>query len=295
MDIDMKKVYLFFAAAATLFMGVSCDRTDPMLYGGESEKTSFVVLDQDPTYAISEDAGTFKVAVRVVGDHSKKFTVALDVKDGTAIKGTHYSLISPADGQLVFKPKETVKEITFGLTRIPGYVDPGKVDFTLSLASATEGISIGNRRNLTVTIQDADHPLKNFIGFWTAHITDDWGDEYDLNIGVSPDPNDLMTLHFSNLGPYFAGAAPNAAAAVGTASEDLKTVTIDKEQPTGYTYSGTPIVYTGMDDDNTPVDIPVVDNGDDTITLNVPKITVWIQGTTNFYDMYFGPLTLTRK
>ena len=290
----MKKIYLLIAVAATLFAGVSCDRTDPYLYGGETEKTSFVTLDQESSVSVVEDEGTFTVAVRVVGTH-KKFTVALDVKDDTAIKGTHYDLVDPADGQLVFGPKESVKNITFSLTRIPGYVDPGRVEFSMSLASATEGITIGNRSNLSVTITDADHPLKNFIGTWTAHVVDDWGDNYDLAVGVTADANDLMTLHFSGLAPWLASQGYNMATAAGTSSEDMKTITIDKDQPTGLASGGVSVVYSGFDESGNDVDILVHDNGDDTITLDAPYIGAYALGTTTFYDLYEGPVVLTRK
>ncbi len=274
----MKKIYLALAAFAILALA-SCNRTDP--YKGEG---SFVTFNCDNTLTIGEDAGTFKLPIRAIGEHGV-FSVTVSGVDGTAKSNTHYKIVEPASGVLNFEAADTVKNVIVELYKIDGYVDPGKWNFTVNIDNATAGLSRGARRSVDVTITDSDHPLNAFIGTWTSHVVAHWGDVYDFNLIIQADDNDINKLWFYNLCAYM-GMNGFRGPAYGTASEDLTTITIPKGQAVGYSN----VVYWGLG----ATDIVVVDNGDGTITIPGG----WgsnVGGTTSWYELYDGPVTFTRK
>lgn len=161
----MKKIYLVLAAALA-FSAISCDRTNP--YHGES---SFVTFSCENTYSLREDAGSFVLPIRVIGEHGN-FSVTVSGEDGTAKNNTHYTILEPASGVLGFETQDTVKYVRIGVKHIEGYVEPGSVDFKVNIDNATAGIERGSRRTVAVTITDADHPLSDIIGSWKVKAYD---------------------------------------------------------------------------------------------------------------------------
>ena len=158
----MKKLYLALAALAALVATASCDRTDPYYWDA-----SFVTFNCETTQTVREDAGTFTLPIRVMGEHPA-FSVTLSTTDGTAKNNTHYKIVEPASGVLNFSETDVEKTITLGLIKVDGYVEPGRVDFSVKMESSTMGVELGSRRSVTVTITDADHPLADLIGAWTV-------------------------------------------------------------------------------------------------------------------------------
>lgn len=174
----MKRIYILLLLAAAALLGYSCDRTDPYIGGDDPDNYgAFVTLSQ-ASFTVTENAGSFTVPIRVLNNKGTAFKVTVSTTDGTAVNGTHYSIVEPATGVIEFEPADSVKTISFGLTHIPGYAEPGKVEFSFYLSSATGGVEIGALRKGTVTINDADHPLSDLIGAWTVH-------GYDASDGTS--------------------------------------------------------------------------------------------------------------
>jgi hypothetical protein len=157
----MKKIY-FVLAAVLAFGAISCDRTNP--YRGEA---SFVTFSCETSYSLREDAGSFTLPIRVIGQHGS-FSVTVSGEDGTAKNNTHYTILEPASGVLTFEATDSLKYVRFGVNRIPGYVEPGSVEFKVNIDNATSGIERGSRSTVNVTITDADHPLADLIGAWTV-------------------------------------------------------------------------------------------------------------------------------
>lgn len=278
----MKKIYLAFAAVVALAL-VACNRTDPYKGAG-----SFVTFNCNTSMSVREDAGTLVLPIRAIGKHDA-FSVTVSGVDGTAKNNTHYKIVEPASGVINFEAADTLKTVTIELIKIDGYVDPGKVEFTVNIDNATSGISRASRRSVAVTVTDADHPLKNFIGAWTAHVVANWGDEYDFNLIVSADDNDITKLWFYNLCAYMGGNGYKGPC-FGICSDDLSTITIPKGQSTGY-YSdkyGENVVYWGVGD----TDIVFVDNGDDTISTTGGWGSHISQG---WFQLYPDAVTFTRQ
>lgn len=233
----MKRYYIVLMLAAAALLGNSCDRTDDYIGGDDPDNYSAFVTLSSADYSVREDAGTLKVPVRLINGNGRSFKVTVSATDGTALNGTHYSIADPANGVLEFEPEDSVKVISFGLTHIPGYAEPGRVEFSFTLTSATGGVEIGARREGNVTINDADHPLSDLIGAWTVHGYDSNNDKqtyrevtYTMHLSayegdvtkINCDAINEMPLQMKNYGFTF----PPVYAEV---SADMKTVSF----PTG--------------------------------------------------------------
>lgn len=288
----MKHLYIVSTAIALLVAATSCDRTNPFLGGG-----SFVTFSCDGTLNVSEDAGTFVIPVRAIGEHGD-FTVTVSNVDGTAVSNTHYKMVEPASGVLNFTAADTLKNVVIELKHIPGYIEPGKWDFTLNIDNATGGLERGSRRSVAVNILDADHPLKHFIGTWVGDGESYFDGATSFAIVVEPDANDITKLNFYDLCPYFA-TYDYRGPAVGVCSEDLMTMTLAAEQPTGYvdSDSGQAVSFTGFDGTLCEIVITGTEDGS-TITIQNDYWGCHLNGyepSGGWYSLYVGPLTLTRQ
>uniref|UniRef100_A0A8C4FF45 Solute carrier family 8 member 4b n=1 Tax=Dicentrarchus labrax TaxID=13489 RepID=A0A8C4FF45_DICLA len=121
-------------------------------------------------YQCFENCGSLKLTVaRHGGDPGVTVKVDYRTEDGTANAGSDYEF---AEGTLLFKPGETLKEITVGVIdddifeedeyfyvhlsnpRVVGYPEIGTVPLD---ASATPKAVLGDNHTATVTIYDDDH------------------------------------------------------------------------------------------------------------------------------------------
>ena len=281
----MKRLYIISAAFALLVAAASCDRTDPFIGGNP-----FVTFSCDGTLNVVEDAGTFTIPVRAIGEHGD-FTVTVSSVDGTAISNTHYKMVEPASGVLNFTAADTLKNVVVELTHIPGYIEPGKWDFTLNIDNATGGLDRGSRRSVAVNILDADHPLKHFIGTWVGTAESYFDGPTNFAIVVEPDANDITKLNFYDLCPYVGGYGYRGPV-VGTCSEDLMTMTLacptnlgDDVEMTGFDGTLCDIVITGTEDGST-------------ITIQNDYWGAHVEGyepSAGWYSLYMGPASFNRQ
>ncbi|KAK7909554.1 hypothetical protein WMY93_014238 [Mugilogobius chulae] len=132
-----------------------------------------VRLDFEPAqYQCFENCGSLKLTVsRCGGDPGVTVKVDYRTEDGTANAGSDYEF---AEGTLLFKPGETLKEITVGVIdddifeedeyfyvhlsnpRVVGYPEIGSAPLD---PSATPKAILGKNPSATVTIYDDDHAL----------------------------------------------------------------------------------------------------------------------------------------
>lgn len=84
----------------------------------------------------------------------------------------------------------------------------------------------------------------SWLGTWTAHDADLWGDVYDYNIVIRElDPSN-SSYQVSGLCPYLSAVVPTPPQdAVAYASDDFMTLTIPSGQSTGYSSGGKTIAY----------------------------------------------------
>ncbi|KAM8746713.1 solute carrier family 8 member 4b isoform 2-T3 [Acanthopagrus schlegelii] len=125
---------------------------------------------EPPLYQCFENCGSLKLTVaRHGGDSGVTVKVDYRTEDGTANAGSDYEF---AEGTLLFKPGETLKEITVGVIdddifeedeyfyvhlsnpRVVGYPEIGTAPLD---ASATPKAVLGDNHTATVTIYDDDH------------------------------------------------------------------------------------------------------------------------------------------
>lgn len=283
---NMKNLYIASAVLTLLVAAASCDRTDPFIGG-----TPFVTFSCEANLSIQEDAGTLLIPVRALGEHGD-FTVTVSSVDGTAVSNTNYRMVEPASGVLNFTAADTLKNVVVELVHIPGYVEPGKWDFTLNIDNATGGMDRGSRRSVAVNILDADHPLKNFIGTWVGTAEDYFDGPMGFAIIVEPDANDITKLNFYDLCPYL-GSYGYRGPAVGVSSEDGTTITIASEQPTGY--DG--VSFTGFDGNLCDIIVTGSEDGS-SITIQNDYWGCHADGEVpsgGWYSLYMGPATFTRQ
>lgn len=202
----MKTIYkaLILTAAATVL--ASCDRTDSYLGGDvfNSGDKPFVTLDFLGAQGIREDAGIYKVPVRVLGKHGT-FSVTVQTEDGTAINGKDFALIEPKSGVLNFGTQDAVKYVEFSITRGEEgiYTEPGVKSFTFLLASSTGSVELGSVRKATMNINDSDHPLTDIIGPWNASANDYFSGDVSWKMTFMPVEGDLEKLRIDGITSYF--------------------------------------------------------------------------------------------
>lgn len=259
---------------------------------------SFVTFGTS-SVAVTEDVGTVSIPVQVYNAGSEEVTVTVRATDGTAKNGTNYEIVDPVSGVLTFAPGQTEKNVVVLVKNLKDRFT-GDLSFSMSLASATDGIVEGRIDNLTFTINDNDHPLAKFIGTWTGKITGRRA-SYSMEVTVEGvDGDDTYSkLKISNLEPYFASNGLTAANGynvfTGVVDENRTQITISAKQPTG------------LEDEeyNSPVYIADYNNlGDIVLTLNGNELQVSAfgsfvdsasEGKTYIYEGYPNGCTLTRK
>ena len=84
----MKKVYKYLACAVALSSALSCTKLNETPTFADSD--SFVAFDKT-AISVDETAGTVTIPVTIAAPTTKKVSVAYEVVDGTAKKGTSIS------------------------------------------------------------------------------------------------------------------------------------------------------------------------------------------------------------
>ena len=137
-----------------------------------------------------------------------------------------------------------------------------------------------------LAFQPREATYDGWIGTWTAHAADVWGDEYDYCIIISEYSREDNSFLVEGISPYLSlNYSPQPA--VGYASEDFTTLTIPN-QPTGYTMGGESLDYRNPDGDA----IEIIWNGD-----SISFTTAFGTGTESggWFDLYYDlPLTLIK-
>lgn len=193
----MKKNILLFIAVVMAF--ASCSRKV------EFEHMTFATFDAT-SYSFNEDVEEFRVPVTIVNRTSGEVAVSVKTIDGKAEEGVDYEVISPVSGVLTFAPGETTQDIVIGINYDPTLT--GTKDFSLSIASATEGFIVGGCNTAKLRIKDDNHPLKAFIGEWTANATGYSEINYSWAMIIEGDESDptwsnLLVYDLDPLACYF--------------------------------------------------------------------------------------------
>ena len=281
------------SAVSVMAVLASCGRKESFTH------ESFVTFGTS-SVVVTEDVGTVSVPVQVYNAGSEEVTVTVKATDGTAKNGTNYEIVDPVSGVLTFAPGQTEKNVVVLVKNLKDRFT-GTLSFSMSLASATDGIVEGRMDNMTFTINDNDHPLAMFIGTWTGSVTGIDGDVYPMNVDIEAvDGDETYTrLKVSNFEPFFVSQGFTADQGVNVFSA------VSNESRTQFTITAKqPIGYENANYNNAPAYIGDVNQGDIVITLTddnklqVPGFAAWVDIPsvgTRCYEGYQNGCTLTRK
>ena len=194
----------------------------------------YVTFEKDLVYTIREDAAALEIPIRIMNAPGKSFTVQLENVDNTAQVGVHYSLVEPATGVLEFSETDTVKIVKIQPLHVDGYNDPGKWDFSLKIASATENVGVGALSACSITVTDAEHPLSSILGAYSVVCYDvvDSQDgplqKFEYTMNLSSVDGDVTKVACDKIMPLYetlAGYLSNVKPAIGVVSADRSTIT----------------------------------------------------------------------
>ena len=225
-----RNIILFVAATVTLLLAASCNRKVEYQY--EKYATLY-----HSSFSVAENSGELRIPVLVNNTKGADVQVSVKIAEGTAEEGVDYEVVSPANGILSFSGDTDSLDVVINLLTPALGEFTGAKNFTVSIASATEGVGVGLISSANVLIDDIDHPLAAFIGKWTGELKGyfgNWpGGATTINITADPEGDPFTDLFFDGgINPYFLAAV--GANPAFSAKVDGDTAVVFAEQPCGY-------------------------------------------------------------
>jgi hypothetical protein len=156
-----------------------------------------------------------------------------------AVEGTDFTISSK-------NVSVGVGETTVTITPINNTVFTGDKKFKLVITSNSKSYSISAQNTLTVTIQDDEHPLKNWIGTYKVAAVSygnpgAWDEEW--TVVTAPVAGDITKLSLTGIG------SSSSTALIATLNTTAMTITIKPGQSIGDAYGYGPIsVFKGTPD-----------------------------------------------
>lgn len=225
-----RNIILFVAAAFALLSMASCNRKV------EYQFDTYATLYHS-SFNVKEDAGEYSIPVLLQNATGADVQVSVKIDEGKAVEGVDYEVISPANGILSFSGETDSLAVVVKI--FDSFVGEftGTKDFTVSISSATAGLSMGDVTSAKVMIDDLDHPLAAYIGTWSGEITGFFGNwpkgATQFTVSADPEGDPFTDLIVSGgINPYFvaaAGANPDFSAKV-----EGNQIVVAAEQPCGY-------------------------------------------------------------
>lgn len=291
----MKKNIIIMAVALLALLS-SCGRKVTYEY------LAYATLES-LSYYFNEDVEEVSIPVKIYNSSSSEIRLSVTTTDGKAKENEDFEIIYPVNGVLAFAPGETEQDIVIGIIEHPGE-RTGSKDFSLVIESVTEGFDVGNVNTVKLTIKDLDHPLKEFIGVWSASVTGYSGTNFSWDITVEGDENDptYEKLLVSNLDPmsaqYYGLTADNGYNIFDATVDETKTkMTVARDQFIG-SADGEDILISGV---NSPSLETATTYADITFVLSSDKKKLTVPnaygpvGTAGFWEIYPGPIVFTKK
>lgn len=289
----MKKINII-AAAMALVLSASCNRNI------EFQHETFATFDA-VTFSVDETVGRVSVPVSIYNPTGSEIQVTVKAVDGKGVSGVDYEIVSPASGILTFSGDVTSQNIEVEITDFSGEFT-GSKDFSIEIASATAGVSVGNLNTARFTIKDLDHPLAAFIGDWTGAPLVDffYGDQYTLNLTIIANDDDptFSSVYVQNIDPYFASAGFNAANGCNTflavANAERTQLTLESGQPIGYKTCQL-LGFDGPDLNTAGTTQYMLFDLNADGTLTIPNAYGVYNAGEGWYSAYLGGLTLSKN
>lgn len=224
----MKKIFKLCVVAVMLVLAASCNRKV------EFEHTTFATFSA-VKYNVPENGGNLSIPVLLYNSTGADTQISVSVDAGSAVENTDFVIVSPANGLLSFASGVDTLYVEVSINSMEGEFTGAK-EFSIKLASATDGVSVGNYNTANVTIIDLDHPLAPFIGDWSGAMGGMYQNpSYSTTFNVSADPNDdtfSKLILSTGIDPFFhqMGLSNATYAAVVSGNQ----IVVAAEQPNGY-------------------------------------------------------------
>lgn len=198
------------------------------------------------TIGTSETAGTVEIGVTATSC-TKSFSVVFEVIENTAKAGTHFEILDNPAQVLSFTPQNPTQVIKVGVIDLSGTFT-GDTNFSLKLASATEGVNLNGNTVCKISIKDFDHPLSEMLGTYISTETDAFNQATSITVTIEPDPDDTYKVWINPISHFLAGnGLPGELPVYGIVSTDKKTITVPYFQNTGFDVSVYGVGVTGDD------------------------------------------------
>lgn len=288
-----RNIILFVAAAVTLLLAASCNRKVEYQY--EKYATLY-----HSSFSVAENAGELRIPVLVNNTKGADVQVSVKVTEGKALEGVDYDVVSPANGILSFSGETDSLDVVVKIFDSFLGEFTGAKDFSVSIASATDGVIVGQLDNATVTINDLDHPMSSFIGYWSGTTTEEFsGSSITMTYDIIADPNkpdEYNRLILTTVDPYVLGIEVKLEG-IATLNEDgTGEIVIPNNQPLGMNLNVGPGLYVGVDatswaNASSYSDIYMNLNADGTMTL---VNGYGVLDDQYIYGFYQGGCTLTK-
>lgn len=224
-----RNIILFVAATVTLLLAASCNRK--VEYQFEKYATLY-----RSSFSVAENAGELRIPVLVKNTKGADVQVSVKIAEGSAVEGVDYEVVSPANGILSFSGDTDSLDVVINIFSPDLGEFTGSKDFTLSIASATEGVKVGALHQAIVTIEDLDHPLAAVLGEYTATGTSSASGTYSWGVKIDKH-TDLTKVNIIGLADF-------GETLVGNITEDQTVITIPFGQ--SYVASGYNTLFVGF-------------------------------------------------
>ena len=217
------------AALSLVALFASCDRRV------EFQSSKFITLDHY-AYSVNETTPEVSIPVHIYNPDQSEVQVTVSVIESTAKTGTDFEVTSPASGILTFGPNDSTQVVKVQIKGQTGTYT-GNKSFAIQVASATEGVTVGNTNVAAVTIIDLDHPLSSILGDYTATgLVATAGGQAQWDVTLSANEESISKVNVYNLSWC-------EETLVGEVSEDMTVITIPFGQM--YVASGYATMFCG--------------------------------------------------
>lgn len=293
-----KSIYGLMAAAALVM--TSCSINDVPEF---SDSEAFVAFDNG-TASVDEnvESGYVELPVTLASISGLNAKVDFEItipETGGAEEGKHFALDGDSKTLTFTKdaPTQYVK-----IKILDNEVYGGNVKINLTLTNP-QGVKLGANKKCALTIVDNEHPLLFLFNTYTAHITDNWGDSYDVEGSIERDLDDDTKVWINNLlTPWFVSAGYSPKPFYGFVNEDHTEIRVPAGQETGYSAT-TPIVLVVGDAANPEDATDFYTSGKDLIiTIKDGGAALFIENSWgcfneagSAYELNLGNVTLTKK
>ena len=243
----MKRIFNIISVAALVLFAASCDRKV------EFQHESFASF-RAVNFNVNEDGGSVVIPVMMINPTGTDTQISVAVTSDSAVEGTDFEVVTPANGILNFPAGTDSLAVEIAISKDFIGEFTGPKEFSLKIASVTEGVSVGNFDTASVTIQDLDHPLSAFFGTWTGKTFEEiyMGVNVTMSFKIAADPKDIKKLVIETTDQMMANVVGYTTPVILTADAEYKadgtgTIVIPNGQATGFTYDYGPWFYMGFD------------------------------------------------